>query len=694
MPAFDRLPELDQPAPVAEQRPHDATHHGRTSHDPYHWLRDPAYPEVTDEAILDHLRAENAYLKTFLDANEHLVDTLYEEFKGRLDETDTSVPYIRNGYEYQWAYQQGAEYRTHSRRRVDGGDWEVVLDEPALAEGHEYFVLGGWTVSPDNRLVAYAVDTAGDERCVARIRDLATGELLADTLTDVQGGLSFSADGTSLIYIQLDPDRWFGRRVATHRIGTPQSEDATLLREDDEGFFLGFGKTSSRDYLLITSERGESQEAWAMPADLSAPPTLLISRDADCTQEIDHAHGRFHILVNDTHKNFRLASVSDESPEHANWQTEIEGDDGVHWLDIQCFEDHIALKSRDRGEDRIHLRDYDGGSRTIEFPSSVGTASIDLNPEFVQPHLRVRYESMVTPPTIYDVDAQTLALTSRKVARIPSGYDETQYRTERIMVTARDGAEIPVSLVMRNDWSKDASRPLSLYGYGAYGITVSPTFSTDRLSALDRGFAYAIAHVRGGAMMGYPWYLDGKLDKRTNSFNDFVDVARHLIAEDYVAAGNISITGRSAGGELMGAVTLQAPELWRSVNLGVPFVDVLATMLDASLPLTPPEWAEWGNPLESADDYDLIAGYSPYDNIAERDYPPMFVSGGLNDPRVTYWEPAKWTARMRERKTDTNLLVMRMNMGAGHFANSGRYGRLRDLAEEYAFMLRAHGITE
>ena len=692
MPAFDRLPALDQPAPVAQQRPHEFGRHGRTSQDPYHWLRDPGYPNVSDDDILSHLRAENDYLQAFLEGNPALVDTLFDEFKGRIDETDTSVPFIHNGYEYRWTFNAGDDYRTHLRRALPDGPEEVFLDEPALAADHEYFVVGGWTISPDNRLLAYALDTSGDERCTVAIRDLQTGDLLDDTLVDVQGDLSFSSDGAALVYVELDPDRWFGRRIRAHRIGTPQSDDRVLFEESDDSYFIGFTKTSSREFFLISADRGETQEMWTLPADLSGEPTLMVPRTADFTQRIDHAHGRFHILANDTHKNFRLAVADAENPSHENWQTVVDGDDGVHWLDIQTFDSFLALKSRDRGEDRVHIRTYDDTSRAIEFPSAVGVASIDQNAEFDQAHLRVRYESMVTPQTIYDVDVATLSLTSRKVAHIPSGYDEAQYRTERIMAPARDGAEIPVSIVMHRDWKQDGTHPLWLYGYGAYGITVPASFSTERLSALDRGFAVAIAHIRGGAMMGYPWYLDGKLDKRTNTFNDFVDAARHLIAEGYVQEGNISASGRSAGGELMGAVTLQAPDLWRSVNLGVPFVDVLATMLDASLPLTPPEWSEWGNPIESAEVYDLIAGYSPYDNIEAREYPPMFVSGGLNDPRVTYWEPAKWTARMRELKTDSNLLVMRMNMGAGHFANSGRYGRLRDLAEEYAFMLRAHGI--
>ena len=431
-----------------------------------------------------------------------------------------------------------------------------------------------------------------------------------------------------------------------------------------------------------------------MPTDLSKEPVKLVSREANFTQTIDHAHGDFYILANDTHKNFRFAKVSDENPDYKNWQTLQEGSDDVYLLDLQTFDSFIALKSRDLGVEKIQLQDYQGVSHEVNFPETVFTATLGVNAEFKQDFVRLNYESMITPDTVFDYLLKDKELVTRKVQKIPSGYDKSNYKTERMMITARDGVQVPVSIVYKKGYQKNASHPLLLYGYGAYASTVTPGFSSSRLSLLDRGFAYAIAHVRGGAMMGYNWYLDGKLEKRTNTFNDFVDVARGLIEKEYVASGNISIDGRSAGGELMGAVTIQAPELWRSVILGVPFVDVLNTMLDESLPLTPPEWQEWGNPIESKDAYDLIKSYSPYDNIKTADYPPMMVTGGLNDPRVTYWEPAKWTAKIRHLKTDKNLLLMRMNMGAGHFANSGRYGRLRDYAEEYAFTLLAHEINQ
>jgi oligopeptidase B len=694
MPEFERLKQLTMPAPQAPRVPYTAEYHGRTLSDPYHWLKDQSYPEVNDQPVLDYLKAENAYYQAFMTPHQGLADKIFEEFRGRTDEEESSVPYIDNGYEYQWFFRPGEEYRTRTRKNLSTGAEAIFLDETALAKGHEYFVLGGWEISSDNRYLAYSFDTAGDERYQVRIKDLQTGVYLADTLDGVEGGITFSADGKSLIYAFLEEDKWLAKNIKVHNIGEPQSADLTLYYEEDDGFFIDFGKTSSKEFLLIVSSQGEVQETYVVPSDLSTKPELMVSRDAGFSHSVDHAHGEFYILANDTHKNFRLAKVSDQAPAQENWQTVQAGSDDVYLLSLQTFDSFLAVKSRDLGLEKIHVHRYTGEHEEISFPETVFAASIGINPEFDQTHLRVDYESMITPETVFDYDLTTQELTTRKVQKIPSGYDKAMYDTERLMITARDGAQVPVTLVFKKGLKKDGSHPLWLYAYGAYASTVKPNFSTGRLSALDRGFVYAVAHVRGGAMMGYNWYLDGKFEHRENTFNDFVDVAKGLVAAGYSSAGNISASGRSAGGELMGAIAIQSPELWRSINLGVPFVDVLNTMLDATLPLTPPEWQEWGNPIKSASDYDLIASYSPYDNIVAREYPPMFVSGGLNDPRVTYWEPAKWTARMRELKTDNNLLVMRINMGAGHFSNSGRYGRLKDYAEEYAFMFLAHGINE
>lgn len=692
---FSRLQELSIPAPEAAKHPHQATYHGQTLSDDYFWLKDQGYPEIDDQPVLDYLTEENDYYATFLEPNRALVDTVFEEFKGRTDETEESVPYIKNDYQYRWYFRPGDDYRTYSRKHLKTGQEQVILDESALAADYDYFVIGDWRVSPDNNLLAYTFDTEGDERYQLRIVDLNTGDYLTDELEDVEGSIEFSKDGKSIVYTRLESDRWHAKELVVHRLGEPQASDKTIYYEKDDGFSIGFGLTSDEEFLVVVSGQGEVEETYVLPADnFYAEPVKMVDRNAGFTLSVDHAHGNFYILANDTHKNFRFAKVSDQQPQYKHWQTIEEGSDDVYLMDLQAFDDFIAIKQRTSGVDAIRIRMYSGDQHTVDFPESIATLNIGNNPQFDQSFVRLRYTSMVTPSTIFDYHLDKRKLDSRKVQRIPSGYDKSLYTTERLMVPSRDGILIPVSVVYRKDVDLDGSAPMLLYGYGAYGITVSPSFSTLRLSLLDRGFVYAIAHVRGGAMMGYQWYLDGKLDKRENTFNDFVDAARFLTAEKYTSAGNISISGRSAGGELMGAAVIQAPELWRSVNLGVPFVDVLNTMLDASLPLTPPEWKEWGNPIDSPEAFNLLRNYSPYDNIIAREYPPMFVSGGLNDPRVTYWEPAKWTAKMRSTKTDNNLLVMRINMGAGHFANSGRYGRLKDYAEEYVFTLLAHGINE
>jgi len=694
MSEITRIKQLAQNAPMAQTIDHSEQHHDQVLSDPYHWLKDQGYPEVDDQAVLDYLKQENKYYYDYLEPHKDFVETVFEEFKGRTDEEENSVPYVENGYEYRWFFRPGEDYRVRSRKNIASGKESIFLDENLLAKDHEYFVLGSWDISPDNKLLAYSFDTAGDERYQVAFVNLETGEQLNTILNDVSGSVAFSADNKKLMYGLLEQDKWLAKHIKVHQLGSQQADDKTVYFEEDDGFFTGFGFTSSKEFMVIVSSQAEVSEAYILPADFSGEPQKLVSREQGFSVSIDHAHDYFYLLANDTHKNFRLARVKDSEPVYEQWETLIAGSDQSYLIGLQTFDSFMALKTRDLGLEKMHIRSYQGGSKEIGFPEDLFTVDISVNPEFSQSHLRLAYESMITPASVFDFELGKQALVERKVQKIPSGYDKSEYETKRIMAPARDGVSIPVSLVYKKGFNQDGSQPVWLYGYGAYGVTIEPSFSSARLSALDRGFVYAIAHVRGGAMMGYNWYLDGKLDKRLNTFNDFVDVAKHLIDESYVKAGNISISGRSAGGELMGAAVIQAPELWRSVNLGVPFVDVLNTMLDASLPLTPPEWKEWGNPIKSAADYEFIRSYSPYDNIEAREYPPMFVSGGLNDPRVTYWEPAKWTAKMRATKTDDNLLVMRMNMGAGHFANSGRYGRLKDYAEEYVFMFTAHGITE
>ena len=692
---FTRLPQLDIKAPQALAKTYQAEYHGITLTDDYNWLRDQGYPEVNDKPVLDYLKAENEYYANFLAPHKKLVDTLFEEFKGRVNETDTSVPWQKNGYEYRWYYQPGKEYKTWVRRKLDSDVEHVFMDENLLAEGHEYFSLGDWDISPDNSHLAYSVDTDGSERSIIKIKNLSTNEYSEYVLVDAAGSLMFSQDSQSLIYSLLEKDKWRTLSVNIHKLGTTQSKDRVLVTEVDETFSLGFYLTSSEQYLVLTTGDSDKTEVSVLSmADLNQTPTFLNTRGQNFKLQIDHGNGYFYMLTNDAHVNFRIAKSKQNQLQYEQWQTVFAGTDSRYFKDIQVFKDFVVIEQSVQGVETISILPHQGTGHEISLPEKVASVSLGANPEFSQKQVRIRYESMITPDSIYDYDVPSKTLNLRKAKIIPSGYDQSLYTTERIMADGRDGAKIPITIVYKKGFKKDGSHPLYLYAYGAYASGLTPDFSTSRLSLLDRGFAYAYAHVRGGDELGYQWYLDGKLDKRTNTFNDFVDVAKHLIDGGYVAEGNISIEGGSAGGELMGAVVNQAPELWRSVNLAVPFVDVLNTMLDETLPLTPPEWSEWGNPLIDKNVFEFIQSYSPYDNIQAKEYPPMLVTGGLNDPRVTYWEPAKWTAKMRATKTDNNLLVMRINMGAGHFSNTGRYGRLKDYAEEYAFTLIAHGIKQ
>lgn len=692
---YTKLQALSQAAPMAAAKPFQANHHGYTLADNYHWLKDPGYPEVNDPEVLDYLQQENAYYQAWLTPHRTLVDTLFEEFKGRVDEQETSVPWQEEGYEYRWEYRPGENYKTWLWRSLKGGEEQVLLSETELAKDHDYFDLGDWEISPDHKLLAYSINTTGDERYQVFIKDLHSGEVRATGHLHTAGDLAFSADSQSLIYGQLDAERWWTASINAHRLGTSIEDDKILYKEADTGFFIGFSRSSSRDFLLINSSQRTVNETWAIALnDLSSTPLLLKSRNDNFYADIDHANGYFFRIANDQHVNGRLQHIAQDAFSEGEWHTLVEGNDELYIRGYQLFSSVIALQERFNGIDQIRLLSYDGTGRHIPFPETLYQVSLGNNPDYHQQHVRLNYESMVTPKTVYDYVFTQAQLVMRKQDKIPSGYDSQQYVSERVMAPTRDGKQVPVLLAYRKDTPKDGSAPLAMTGYGAYGLGYEPNFSTMRLSLLDRGFIFAIAQVRGGDDMGYQWYLDGKLGQRHNTFNDFIDATEHLIAQRYTSAGNISISGGSAGGELMGAAIVQAPHLWRSVILAVPFVDVLNTMLDASLPLTPPEWAEWGNPIEDKAAYEVIASYSPYDHIQATDYPPMMVTGGLNDPRVTYWEPAKWTAKMRALKTDNHLLVMRMNMGAGHFANSGRYGRLKDYAEEYAFQLLAHGIEK
>jgi oligopeptidase B len=683
---------MDKPAslpspPTAEQRPYSYERHGVTIEDPWHWLRDPKYPEVDDPDVLAYLKAENAYFEGWKAEHQGLIDQLFEEMKGRIKEDDSSVP-IRDGdFLYWWAFKPGgAQYRTWYRKPLDGGGDQIIFDEPVEAHGREYFRLGALEVSPDGKLLATLADYDGSERFELRIRDLAIGTDI-ETVTKVGIGQPvWTSDSSGIVFTEVN-DNWRSYRARYHRLGRPADEAITLYEETEElGFSVGVGRSQDRNLIIVsTGDNATSEVRFVSAEDPSQPLTLISRRKPNREYHVDSAHGKLWIHTNDTHVNFRLAEADIASPE--DWRTVMEGSERVYLTGATSYRDHLAISSRIDGLDRLALRTYAGEETPIPFAEASFSAFFMGNPEYAPTAYRLGYSSMVTSMTTYDYHPESGDLEMRKVQEIPSGYDASQYATERLSIESRDGAKVPVSVVYRKGFEKDGAGKLFLYAYGAYGHAIPPVFNSNRISLLDRGWACAIAHIRGGDDLGYRWFLDGKLMKRANTFNDFVDVAKGLIAARFTSAGRIAINGGSAGGELMGAVVNSDPDLWGAAVADVPFVDVLSTMLDDTLPLTPGEWPEWGNPIADKAAFDYIRSYSPYDNVRAQDYPPMLITGGLTDPRVTYWEPAKWAAKLRATKTDDNLLLLKINMGAGHGGKSGRWDKLHEVAETYGFVL-------
>lgn len=682
----------ERPAPRAEQRAHSVTHHGLTVEDPWHWLRDPAYPEVSAPEVLDYLNAENAYFDAVMAPEADHVEALFAEIRGRQKEDDAAVPWPDGPWRYGWRFEAGAQYRVWTRQPRDGGEETVILDEPALAAGHDYFRLGALETSPHHRLLAYATDTDGSERFTLRVRDMETGEDLPDAIPGTLGAPVWTAAGDGFLYTLVN-EQWRPWQVRLHRLGTPHADDPVIYTETDDAFFVGVDETADRAYAVVAAGDHVTSEIRLIPtAHPESTPVLVAPRREGHEYDIEHAHGRLWIRTNDRHENFRIVSAPVDDPGEARWREEIAGSDQDYLTGHATFADFLVVSQRRDGLDAVRIRPFApdgpfGEEHFVELPESTYVVGLGANAEFETGVLRLGYASMVTPDTVFDYHVAERRLQTLKVREIPSGYDASRYVTERRTVRARDGVEVPVSIVRRRDFPVDGSGLLHVYAYGAYGHAVPPSFSAARLSLLDRGFACAIAHVRGGDDLGYGWYRAGKLEQREHTFEDFVDVARGLAEAGYAAPGRIAISGGSAGGELMGVAMNEAPELWGAVVAHVPFVDVLHTMLDGSLPLTPIEWPEWGNPLTSKAVFEQLRDYSPYENLEARAYPPLLVTAGINDPRVTYWEPAKWVARQRALRTDDEIVLLKTNMNAGHGGVSGRWDSLREVAEEYAFVL-------
>lgn len=688
--------------PEAERRPQTLNLHGESREDPYAWLRVENWQQVMrDPSLLDpevhrHLETENAYTETVLEPVRGLRRALVEEMKARLEPEEHGVPDPDGEFAYYSRFNADAEHPTFCRRPVLGdgelGPEEVILDGDAEAQGHAYFRLAACMHSPDHRILAYARDTTGSEFCEIRFRDMETGETLPDVIEDANGDLVWANDSRTLLYVGLDENHR-PCRIHRHKLGQA-GEDPLIYSEEDPGFFLGLGKTESHRFLLLDAHDHTTSEVRVIPADdPESKPRLIAARTRDLRYEVSEHDGRFLILTNaDGAEDFKLAQAPLETPGRENWQDVIPHEAGRLIVATQVFKDHLVLLERVGGLPRLTVRRFsDGAEHRVAFDEASYSLGLAGGYEYETTRLRFAYSSPRTPQQVFDYDMESRERVLRKEQKVPSGHDPLQYRVERLTAQSHDGAEVPITLLYRADTPLDGSAPLLLYGYGSYGLTYPARFATQRLSLVDRGFVYAIAHIRGGMDKGYAWYREGKLMKKQNTFRDFIACAEHLVDRKIAQSGNIAIHGGSAGGMLVAAVANMRPELLRAVVAEVPFVDVLNTMSDPELPLTPPEWPEWGNPIDDEAAYRYIREYSPYDNVVRQAYPHVLATAGLSDPRVTYWEPAKWVARLRERKTNDALVLLHTQMSAGHGGASGRYKSLEDDALVFAFLLMIFG---
>jgi oligopeptidase B len=679
------------PPPVARVIARTDTMHGDVRVDNYFWLRDRNNPEV-----ISYLQAENQYADSVMAPTRQLQETLYQEILGRLKQTDSNVPDRIGPYLYYSRTEEGKQYPIFARRRGSmESPEEVILDQNQMAQGRRYFSLGAFEVSPDHRLLAFSIDTTGSERFSLMVKNLETGEILSERVDSISFGATWAADNRTLFYTKTDsanrPDRIF-----RHTLGTPRSQDQLVFHEPDVLFRTGVYRTKDDAYLVITTGSFTTSEARVVRADRPNDPFRVVApRQKDLLYGVEHQNGRFVIRTNaDGANNFKLVTAPESDPSRANWRDLVPHRETVLLDNYDVFRDHLVLYERTNALRQIRVRDIrSNDEHVIEFQEPVYTAGPGSNPEYNTSNLRFGYQSMVTPFSVYDYDMASRRRELRKQNEVLGGYDPSQYATERTWARAADGTMVPVSLVYKKPFVRDGSRPLLLYAYGSYGSSTDPTFSSANLSLLNRGVVYAVAHIRGGQEMGRSWYDQGKMLNKRNTFTDFIAVAEHLVRERYTTSERLAIRGGSAGGLLMGAVANMRPDLFEVVVADVPFVDVINTMADASIPLTAGEWEQWGNPANEAE-YRYMLSYSPYDNVERKAYPTMLVTTGLNDPRVAYWEPAKWVAKLRTMKTDQNPLVLRTNMGAGHGGSSGRYDALRETAFRYAFILHHLGIHQ
>lgn len=678
---------LAQAPPVARIIPHTDTLHGDVRVDNYHWIREKTNPEV-----IAYLNAENEYTAARMRHTQALQDRLYTEMLGRIKETDQAVPYLDNGYWYYTRTEAGKSYPIYCRRKgsLDAPE-EVIFDQNARAAGKKFHGLGGFDVSPDTRLLLTIEDTTAFRQYTLYVKDLGSGRLI-DSIQGVWNGTAWANDNRTFFYMTAD-SAMRGNAVWRHAIGTPRAQDAKVFQEDNVLNDVGVFRTRSGKYIFISADGYTSSEWRYLPTDNpTAPLKVLAARRAGVEYQVEHADGFFLLYTNDQAVNFRLIKVPEADPS-SGWTDWEATSDSVFIEGVDAFKNFIVVTERSGGLRRYRVTDLrTNRTHYITFPEAAYGIFSSTNAEFDTNLWRFSYSSMVTPSSVYDYNMRTRERTLRKRQEIPSGFDASRYQVARFMAPARDGVQVPVSVLMQNGTVLDGTRPLLLYAYGSYGATTEPTFNSNVLSLVDRGFIYAIAHIRGGQEMGRQWYDDGKMMHKMNTFNDYVDVARELVKRKYTSSDRLVANGGSAGGLLMGVVSNQAPEQFRAIVAEVPFVDVINTMSDASLPLTAQEWEQWGNPAIE-DQYRYMLAYSPYDNVAHRNYPWMLVTTSLNDSQVMYFEPTKWVAKLRAIGGSTNPLYFKVNMGGGHGGSSGRYERLHEIAFKYAFMLDAVGMS-
>ncbi len=668
--------------PKANKIPHVMTEHGDTRTDNYYWLRDDARK---DKQVIDYLKAENAYTESVMVAGKTLENTLYNEMVERMAQNDASVPYDYNGYTYQTIYQEGKDFPIYQRKPIGSdGEWEILVDGNERAKGHEFYQLGDLAISPDNKRIAIAEDKEGRRNYTVAYKDLTDKTWQENVLTNISANLVWANDSQTLFYVDKDPQTLLPYQIYRHQYGSDRKQDVKIFEENDDRFYTWMEKSKSEDYILVTIASSTTSEYRLIDANAPEKPMVVFSpRQEGREYYIDHFKGEFYIRSNhesELYGLYKTASID------APWQTVIAPQPEVDLESFELFNRWLVLEERKQG--LVSLRQIDwktGQSTNIIFDDPVYMAWLSVNPQADSEELRFGYTSMTTPSSTYQWNMQTKEKQLLKQQEV-KGFKHDLYESERIWVKAQDGVEVPVSLVYRKDLFKKGENPILIYGYGSYGSSIDPSFSSARLSLLDRGFVYAIVHVRGGGELGKRWYNQGKMEHKVNSFTDFIDATKYLINQGYGAPKHVYAMGGSAGGLLMGAVINMAPELYRGVVAQVPFVDVLTTMLDDSIPLTTGEYEEWGDPADK-DVYFRLKSYSPYDNIEAKAYPHLLVTTGLHDSQVQYWEPAKWVAKLRELKTDNNLLLLETNMSAGHGGKSGRFNRLRDTAREYSFIL-------